>query len=130
LRPLSSGRPKILAHVAGIQVFGTFFIVHGFLDCVDLLSVGEFNSGGAWGTGLGGLRSNQDVCLGWCCGFVGVNSGVGVIDILWAIVCHVALEVAPEAPALLGKLSAFLWGKFLELSGISSVNVHRDMIQI
>jgi hypothetical protein len=132
LRPLSSGRPKILAHVAGIQVFGTFFIVHGFLDGVNLLGTGEFSGGSARGIGLGGLSRSWNVRFRWCSRFIGTNGSIGVVrvGILGAIASHVALEVTPEAPAFLGELGMFFQGELLKLSDIGRINIHWDMIQV
>jgi hypothetical protein len=111
----------------GVQVFGSFFIVHGFLDCSNLLSVGKFDSWGAWDTGLSGLGRSWGTRFGWCRGFVGTNGSVGVFQ---TVTSHVALKVAPKAPAFLGKLGTLLWGKLLKLCGISSIDIHGDVIQI
>ena len=76
LRPLSSSRPKILARVSGIQIFGSLFLGHGFFQRANLLGFSKF-----WGRG--GIR-----------GFVGggfPGFGLAVPGVLRTVVGHVAL---------------------------------------
>ena len=69
LRPLSSGRPKILSHITGIQIFCSLFLSHGFLQRTNLLGFGEFQvcSGGG---GLPDFRLGVVGVLGAVAGYM------------------------------------------------------------
>jgi hypothetical protein len=92
--------------------------------------MGEFCSNATCCVGWSGWSCDCDISFGWCGGFIGTNGQVGVIGVSWAIAHHVPLELASEALTLLGKLGSFFQSKFLELSGIGGIDVHRDMIWI
>ena len=70
LRPLSSGRPKILPHITGVQILGSFFLGHRFLQRADLLGFGKLRGcGGVSGFVGGGFP-------GFCLGVVGVLGAI------------------------------------------------------
>ena len=76
LQLLSSGRPKILPHVSGIQIFCSLFLSHGFFQCTNLLGFSEFRGR----SGVGRFISS---------GFPGFS--LVVAGVLRAIVHHMAL---------------------------------------
>ena len=76
LRPLSSGRPKILSHISGIQILSSFFFGHGFLQRADLLGFGKFRGC----SGIGGFVGG---------GFPDFR--LGIVCVLRAIAGHMTL---------------------------------------
>lgn len=51
-QPLSSSRTKILTHVPVVKVSTTFFVVHFFFQCLNLLCMGKLD--------------NRQCCCSWC----------------------------------------------------------------
>ena len=106
LQPLSSGRPKILAHISGIQTGHTFFISNGFFYSTNLLCFGELHGWSGGGDGS---------CIRWVVSGAFLHSGFThvwtevSISVFWTIVCHVTLQMATKAPSFLGQLHMFFW---------------------
>ena len=76
LRPLSSGRPKILSHISGVQILRSLFLGHRFFQHANLLGFSEF-----WGcSGVGGFVGG---------GFPDFR--LGIVSVFGAVARHMTL---------------------------------------